>query len=342
MLRKCSLFLLFFTLLALPASLLAEPQVIINNRPLAKVNEKTITLLDVVKLLDTEIRQYNPDVLSNTASRYQYYTSQWQRALEDLIEQELILNEYEEKKLFEISEGDVREEMQRRFGPNIIQSLDVLHLSYDEAKKMVQNELIIRQMLWFKAYSKAMNLITPEAVKIAYQGFLSQSPPKESWKYRMVTIKGEDKQMCKTAAQAAYNLFTEQKKNLSEIVDEVSKNYQGINLALSTELDVENKNLSPQHQSILSSLQEGSLSIPVEQVTKNQDSVIRLFYLKDHLKELPKGFEEVADKLKNSLVQKAADSQKAEYVKKLKQKYHFDETSEKNFNLSAYQPFGLL
>jgi len=231
--------------------LLAQPAVQINNRPLAKVNEKTITLLDVVKLLDAEIRQYNPEVLSDPTAKYQYYTSQWQRGLEDLIEQELILNEYEEKKLFEISEGDIREEMQRRFGPNIIQSLDLIQMSYEEAKKMVHNELILRQMLWFKAYSKAMNYITPDAVRIAYQAFISQSPPKETWKYRMVTLKGTDMELCKKAAEATYDLFSESKKPLPEIIDEVGKAYQNISLSLSNEYDVEHKNLSPAHQSIL-------------------------------------------------------------------------------------------
>lgn len=321
--------------------LLAQPAVQINNRPLAKVNEKTITLLDVVKLLDAEIRQYNPEVLSDPTAKYQYYTSQWQRGLEDLIEQELILNEYEEKKLFEISEGDIREEMQRRFGPNIIQSLDLIQMSYEEAKKMVHNELILRQMLWFKAYSKAMNYITPDAVRIAYQAFISQSPPKETWKYRMVTLKGTDMELCKKAAEATYDLFSESKKPLPEIIDEVGKAYQNISLSLSNEYDVEHKNLSPAHQSILTSLKEGNLSLPNLQTTKSNDSVIRLFYLIDHQKEMPKAFEEMADNLKNTLVQKAAEVQKKDYIKRLKQKYHFDESSEKNFNPTVYQPFGL-
>jgi len=56
---------------------------------------------------------------------------------------------------------------------------------------------------------------------------------------------------------------------------------------------------------------------------------------------MPKAFEEMADNLKNTLVQKAAEVQKKDYIKRLKQKYHFDESSEKNFNPTVYQPFGL-
>ncbi|MBI5273978.1 MAG: hypothetical protein HY860_02860 [Chlamydiales bacterium] len=326
---------------AMPTAFTKEMDLIIHNRPLATVNSKMITLIDVVKQLDTEICLHDPTLYSDNTLRYQYFQSNWQRVLQDLIEQELILADYEHKKLFEVSEGDVREEMQSRFGPNMMGKLDQIHLTHEEAKKMIENEMIVRQMLWYKAYSKAMHHITPEAIKMAYQAFLEQFPPKETWKYQTLSIKGSDKESCAKLAEKAFQLCLEQQMTFTQAAEELKKTDPVFSVTVSNDLEVEHKNLSTQHQSILMQLKEGMISTPITQNTKNNESVVRLFYLKEHKKDQPQSLEQMGEKLKNSLMQKAADIQKNDYINKLKSNYGFNENEEKNLISSDYQPFGL-
>ena len=61
----------------------------------------------------------------------------WKYVLQELIDKELILGDAEEKKVA-ITAGDVRQEMENMFGPNIIANLDKIGLSMDEALKIVR------------------------------------------------------------------------------------------------------------------------------------------------------------------------------------------------------------
>ena len=70
----------------------------------------------------------------------------WKSALEEIIDKELILADAQESKI-EVSSGDVRQEMERSFGPNIIANLDKAGISFEEASKIMQEEIIIRRMI---------------------------------------------------------------------------------------------------------------------------------------------------------------------------------------------------
>lgn len=322
-------------------SLFSKEALIINNRPLAKVNDKVITLMDVVKKLDTEICLHDPSLYYNNQARFQFFNSSWQRALEELIEQELILNEFEEKKLFEVYEGDVRKEMMSRFGPNIRQQLDKIHLTLDEAKEMIEHEMIVQQMLWYKAYSKAMQSITPQSIKVAYQAFLQQFPPQNTWKYQILTIKGKDKKECLEKAHQLQQLCMSQSIKLTEAANQLNNETSTLKISTSKEMEVEDKNLSEKYKSILTTLQEGALSYPIDQTKKPEEAVIKVFQLISHDKQQAQSFEEMTEKLKDMLMQQAAKQYKKRYIDSLKAKNHLTDEQIKETLPAQYQPFGI-
>jgi len=122
-----------------------QKKIVINNRPLLKVNNKIISLMDVVKKMDLMIHESYPEAANNTMMRYQFYPQQWKYFLEDLWMAELMKADAEEKEI-KVTEGDLREEIEGRFGPNVVATLDKLGLSYEEAREMIHYELIVQQM----------------------------------------------------------------------------------------------------------------------------------------------------------------------------------------------------
>ena len=191
-----------------------EHHIIVNNRPLAKVHGKTFSLIDVVKKMDLFIQTNYPKVYEDKMALFQFYQGNWQRQLNEMIENELILTDAEIKEV-ELSDGDIREEMNERYGPNIFAKLDSLGLSLEEAQQIVSDELIVRQMMWYRAYSRARQQVTPEMIKHAYVVHLDQFDGNDSWKYEVLTLRGDNEDAAKEFSQMASNLL-EGKERFSE------------------------------------------------------------------------------------------------------------------------------
>src|SRR5205085_3839907 len=95
-----------------------DKRIIVNNRILAKVNGKALSVYDIMKKMDLLFYRAFPEYTSSTVARFQFYEMNWQAVLRDLIDKELIIADADENKV-EVSSGDVRQEMETLFGPNI-------------------------------------------------------------------------------------------------------------------------------------------------------------------------------------------------------------------------------
>jgi len=330
-----------FLFLALCSVLpLFSQEIVFNNRPLAKVNGKTFSLFDVIKKMDVTLHGRSPEIFDNIPGLFQYYQQNWRTTLSELVEEQLILLDAEEKEFIKVSEGDVREEMQERYGPNIITTLSKFNLTYDEAQEMLNTEMRVQQMSWYRAYSKAIMSVTPDIIKSSYKVFLQQSPPKDEWRYQMLTIRGDDKIRCEAIAKAAYDLLQKDGATLNSVAEQISE--EGVKVSASTEYSTDSKNLSEQHRSILSRLGVSEMSEPESQSSKAGGAVYRIFHLKGHDHEDPPVFENVSDRIKDRLVAMAVERERKVYVDKLKRDYQM---TEKEFDESlpdGYQPFALL
>ena len=313
-------------------------ELLINNRPLTRVLGKTISLYDVVKRMDLFLYEYYPSALDSKASLYQFYMTNWRDSLDDMIADQLMLADAKAKDM-DASEGEVRQEMEERFGPNIMSSLSKMDLDYEEAKEMIHTELVVRKMSWFKIHSKAMQDVTPEMIKKEYQVFCQNHPPTEEWTYQMISIRGDDESRCEEASEKAYELCSKSEDGLAAALAVLKNDYEDLKISVSDDFCLKDKALSKPHKSILSSLKEGDVSLPTVQKSRNGDNVYRVFHLKEHIQKQTDAFVDTSEKLKQTLIRQKVDTHRKTYVKKLKERYSFSDDLLASSIPRDYQPF---
>jgi len=321
----------------------AAPSFVINNRPLIKINGKIISLMDVVKKMDIFIYEHFPDVKGSPAKLFQFYSSQWRTTLDDMIFNELIIADGESKQI-KISDGDVREQMEKRFGPNIISNLSKLNLNYEEVREMMHDELLVRQLQGMKIYSKAQLSITPSRVKQEYMTQLEKNPTRDEWTYQVFSVRGKDPTACKSIIEkASSDLKLSSTKlasiyeNAKEMPDVLNKN---VAINLSKDFIVDSKNLSDEHKKILSTLNENEFSAPISQTSKMDNSnVYRIFHLKSKKLLSAPSFNEKSEELEMQLLNEAAQKEREFYKSKLLSKFGITKEYIKEMIPDEYQPF---
>lgn len=155
-------------------------ELIVYNRILAKINDKTLSVIDVMKKMDLFLQRNYPEMVGSKIARYQFYSAQWRDTLSHMIDQELMLADAEHLEL-KVTDAEVREEMLDRFGPAIMATLDQLNISYEEARKMIHSEMVVQRMMWYRVQSKALNMVNPQDIKDAYKQFCEENPALEQW-----------------------------------------------------------------------------------------------------------------------------------------------------------------
>ncbi len=319
----------------------SAPRLVINNRPLIRVNGKVISLIDVLKKMDVIIHEHFPEVKKSVVNLYQFYDHQWQHFLEELVYNELMILDAEQKEI-KVSDGDVREEMERRFGPSIIATLSNLKIPYEDARKMIHDELIVRKIQGLKVYSKVQLIVTPEDIKGAYKDYLAKNPPKEHWKYQVVSVRGDDQEECKKTVTSLSEKLKLPGTKLSEITQLDSAETPKVSVSISKDLEVSGNNLSSEHKSVLTSLKEGGFSAPVIQKSRISNTpVYRIFHLKAHSTENPKTFDAIYEEIYNKLLEEHVKIEKQVYQKRLRDKFGFDENPLKDILKQGYKPFEL-
>lgn len=321
----------------------AAPSFSINNRTLVRINGKVISLMDVVKKMDIIIYEHFPEIRNSPVKLYQFYSSQWKHTLDEMIFNELTIADGESKEI-KISDGDVREEMERRFGPNIISNLTKLNLKYDEVRDMVHSELLVRQLHGMKIYSKAQLSVTPSNIKTEYLAHLEKNPSKEELTYQVISVRGKDAQKCKNVIETVSSDLALSSTKLADLVDSVKTlpavQDKSVVVNVSKDIVLDSKNLSEEHKTILSSLKEKEYSNPIAQISRVDNSnVYRIFHLKNRKSiETPK-FNQLCEELENNLLNKAAQKEKEEYKQKLYKKFGFDQEFIAAITPEDYQPF---
>ncbi|MCI0381730.1 MAG: hypothetical protein L0207_01570 [Chlamydiae bacterium] len=319
-------------------------QLIVNNRILARVNNKTISVLDVMKKMDVFLARNYPQYANSAAARFQFFSTNWKDTLNQIINNELMMADAEKLDL-KLNDADVREKLHERFGPNVMQTLDKLHLTFDEAWQMLYTELASQRILWYRVNSKAFQKIGPQDIKEAFKKFCQENPPKETWVYQVISIRSKDEQLAsKTAEKIAQNLSIEKGDNdalMQKVKDQKNSEPDSeVAVSVSQEYKVENKDLSESLKQILFSLSPGGYSKPVLQVSKTEKITIhRIYFLKDHTKQNPPVFEEMSDKLYDTLIQEEVNRGVSQYFVKLREKMGLDDRNILENIPENFQPF---
>lgn len=310
-----------------PYSLQApQEKLIINNRPLFKIHGKMISLLDVVKKMDLFIYENHPELITSPRHKYQFYMQNWLPTLKEMIHIELILADAKTKKI-NISNGDIREEMLERFGSSsIIQKIHNLNLSYEEMRNLIQQELILRKMKSFKIYSKIMQMVTPDLIQSKYREYCSANSPSKKWKYRFVSLRGQEDEVIQTCLDKLFILLNNS-CSIDHITDIFQKEnpelYKKISIHVSPVIDTTEKAISREHHEVLSSMQTDTYSKPCKQISRLDGSIVhRIFHLISEENIAPPLFSTMSEELRNTLLNQLAMKETQEYIETLSKRFN--------------------
>lgn len=348
---KSRVFKLCFVLATLSAALQAksdpsfllgaeEPaHIVVNNRILAKVNGKAISVIDLMKKMDILFYREFPQYTSSAQARYQFYQANWKHVFQEMVDKELIVADAEENKL-PVSSGDVRQEMEQLFGPNIIGNLDKVGLTFDDAWKIVQGDILIRRMIHIRVNTKAMRCITPQDVRAAYEEFAKTNIRSDEWTYQVVTIRDKDPSTGAQAANIAYQMLTEDSIALADVpakIKELPTIGKTSNVNISEEYRHNEKEVSPAYKEILVQLGAGQYSRPSSHKSRTDNStVFRIFYLKEMIPGGAIPYNEVENKLKDKLLGDGIVKESKAYIKRLRRHFDVQEMITEDF-----QPFSI-
>jgi hypothetical protein len=331
-----------------PSSILSPEEtqeLIVYNRILAKVNGKTISVIDVMKKMDLFLQRYYPEYTQSKSTRYQYYSTQWKETLAQMIDQELMMADAEHLEL-KVSDAEVREEMLDRFGPAIMATLDQMGMTYEEARKMIFGEMVVQRIMWYRVNSKALNSVNPQEIKDAYKKYCAKNPSLEEWEYQVLSLRSANQKVSEALAQRASELMrTAGQADLAAVSEQIKCDDQQenpVSITLSPEIKADEKSIALSHKEILQTLKPGTYSPPIAQVSRvDQSTVYRIFYLKNHCKKETPAFEKMSDQLKDELLQHAAAKENQQYIAKLRERLGYDEKHMMESLPSDFQPFAL-
>ncbi len=319
-----------------------EPQdIVIYNRILAKVNGKTISVIDVMKKMDLFLQRYYPEHARSKFSRYQYYSKQWRDTLSQIIDQELMLADAEHLEL-KVTDAEVREEVLGRFGPNIMAALDSIGMTYDEARTQIYNDMVVQRIMWYRVHSKALNTVNPQDIKEAYKFFCQKNPPFEKWRYQVLSIRSLQRDIGEALAKQAFDLLESKNVAWDVLPSELKPSEETITVTLSPELEGDAKGLAESHKEVLKNLKPGTFSSPIAQVSRVDNSVVfRIFFLKECERHEPPAFEKMAENFKDELIEQAVGKETTQYIAKLRERLGYDEKQMLEVLPSDFQPFAI-
>ncbi|MDE3055778.1 MAG: hypothetical protein KGI80_03685 [Verrucomicrobiota bacterium] len=326
----------FFSSLAaaLPMSQgLAEPQIAMRNCILCQVNGTTISVMDVKKQMDLLFLQRYSSAQNMAPARYQFYETSWRRVLMDLVDNELILADAESKEV-KLSDGDIREEMEARFGPNILSTLDPMGLSYEEAWKLIKKEMLVQRMSWWFIHAKALQGVTPGDIRKAYRLHLEANPSYQDYTYQILSVRAEKSE---EVAEKLSQLLQDKKETPETLREELLAALPS--LQISSSYTLPSKQMAEPQKELLASLSPGQYSAPFLQ--QKDQAVVKIFYLIGKEDHPAPSFEEMAPSLRNELLQKMTLRESQKYVSKLRNHYGVDPESLTAHLPKDFHPFSL-
>ncbi|HSX38503.1 MAG TPA: hypothetical protein VLE95_06705 [Chlamydiales bacterium] len=300
----------------------SDKKIAFQNSILAKVNGTTLSMMDVKKKMDLLFHQRYPHLSQSSAARCQFYEQSWRALLMEMIDNELVLADAADHDV-KIPDAEVRETMESRFGPNVLATLDQIGLSYNEAWKILKNELIVQRMSWWFIQSKAIQSVTPQSIREAYQQFLEEHPPYLDLQYQVVTIQAQGlDQKLDQIADRVHQFLINSGKSLENVADALLEIDPSIQI--STQYQATDLQISESYRSILASLLPGSYSAPVVQKSRGNKRIAKIFYLAHKTDHPASSFQELSASLRDQLIQNAMMKQSALYLERLRKSYGFD------------------
>lgn len=317
-------------------------RVTVNNRVLASINGKVISVIDVMKKMDMILYQNYPQYLDIPEARYDYYTKNWKEVLKDLIDRELIIADAEEKN-FPVSSGDVREELEEIFGPEVMINLDNTGLTLDEAWQMVKSEILIRRMMYYQVRMRIYQQITPNEVRKAYDELIRTRGLQQECVWQCLTIKSGDTKLAVEHAEKIQELLSKEKISLEGLQNELEArkmSHPQVQIISSQLFRQKQSELSSSLQELLLSMQAGSYSKPQLQTTRSEKNpVVRIYYVQEITAEKIPSLQELEPKIREDITQKMVAERTQSYLAELRRHYHISKEQIDKELPENFQPF---
>ena len=322
-----------------PMSYTDAQKIGVQNSILAKVNGTTISMMDVKKKLDVLFYQNFPQYADSNQARFQFYETSWRKLLSELIDNELILADAADREI-KLSDAEVREELENRFGPNVMTTIDQIGLTYDEAWKMIRKDMIVQRMNWWFIHAKAMTKVTPQDIRQEYRLYAKEHPAYTEWKYQVLTIRGDDG----TVSKKIYDEAIANSISIEEMpgrLKQFEHDYPNCTFSLSTEYNLKDAELSNAHRSALTAVAANSYGQPLSQESRDKQSLYRIFYLNEKIEHGIPTFDEMVPQIRTELLQKHANDIAQTYLGKLRKHYRFDPAHLEETVPADFKPFAI-
>ncbi len=314
-----------------------RPSVIVENRVLATVRDQVITVMDVMKKLDMVFCQQFPQYRAVPEARYEFYRSNWRRVLEELVDRQLIMSLAEEKQ-FSVTNGDIREELEEAFGPNVMMNLYEEGLSLHDVHEMMKADILLRRIIFFYVHAPVLHAITPDVLRSAYQHRVNELKGKEGWIWRTVTVKAKGKDCPKAMADKVWKLLEQDRLPMEKVVAQLPNE---IECQVSSPFRSEHKEVAPGIQDILEKLPLNSFSEPLPFTVRNDPHQCwRCYIVDERFSATVPTFQEVEEVIRQDLAAPEIAKKTIAFFEELRKQYHVQHlfTSEQ---LLAFEPFQL-
>ncbi|MDF2549773.1 MAG: hypothetical protein K0S07_840 [Chlamydiales bacterium] len=341
MLKTLALLLSLFLPLAASAQASETASIEIHNRVLARINGKVISVLDVMKNLEIVFFEQYPQHQHSQEARYEFFRQHWRQCLNEIISRELVLADAESLKV-QVTSGDVRQDLQARFGPNVMANIEKMQLTYEDVFEYVKTDITLRQVMGGRVNSQVMQSVTPKDVRDYYQSYLENLGRKKQWVYQVVTIRSPNMQQSEKVAQLAHRLLTEEHIPLDRLKETLAREKANARVSISQTLRQDEGMLSSAYKQALQPLSEKSYSAPLLiKGRSDTQPVYRIFYLDAYFKEQELSFEDMEPSLRQELTSQKIAEKTAEYLERLKQQFDFEDLSQAKDLPQQFEPFQL-
>jgi hypothetical protein len=306
----------------------SKPAIVFDNRVLATVRDQIITVYDVVKKLDMLFYQNYPEHKNNLEARFDFYRAHWRKMVEDLVDRQLVLSWAEEKQ-FQVSNGDIRQELEEVFGPEVMMNLYETGFTLHEVQEMIRADILLRRIIYFYVRLPVSATITPKRVKEAYYNKVKEMQDAELICWKSVTVKTKDGN--RAIVDTVRALFQNEHLSLEDVQKKVP---EGVEVSVSPLFRSEKREISPSILSILEKLSCGAYSEPFSGKGDNW----RFYCVESREKKEVPSFAEVEEAVRDELAYPEIEKKTKLFFDDLRRQYHVKQLFSSE-QLLAFDPF---
>ena len=312
-----------------------RPSIVVENKVLATVRDQIITVLDVSKKMDMIFYQQFPQYRGISEAKYEFYRANWRRIFQELVDRQLILSMAEEKH-FEVTNGDIREEMEEIFGPNAMLNLYEEGLLLHDVEEMMKADILLRRALSFYVHSPVVAAVTPSVLRVAYKKCVEGLKEKYGWVWRSVTVRFKEGDCPKTIADQVWERLQKDHRTVEQVSAEMGKGYE---VVASSSFRSEKSEVAPGVQAILEQLQVQTFSEPQPFTSRSdQRQGWRCYIVDERVSAAIPPFEELEPALRHEIADPVIEKRTIEFFEDLRKEYGVKQLLSSE-ELLAFEPF---